>query len=97
MRKTERDVELTGQFRRDWKQLKRGRYAQALDQDFSTLLSLLRSDAILPDRYHDHQLGSEWKDCRDCHLKPDLVLIYLKPDDDTVRLIRLGSHSQLIL
>jgi len=23
------------------------------------------------------------------------VLIYLKPDDDTLRLVRLGSHSEL--
>ena len=32
---------------------------------------------------------------RDCHVKPDLVLIYEKPDDDTLRLVRLGSHSEL--
>jgi hypothetical protein len=28
-------------------------------------------------------------------LKPDLVLIYQKPDDETLRLVRLGSHSEL--
>ncbi|ABV85292.1 MULTISPECIES: type II toxin-antitoxin system mRNA interferase toxin, RelE/StbE family [spotted fever group] len=38
---------------------------------------------------------SNWKDCRDCHIKPDLVLIYRKPDADTLELIRLGSHSAL--
>ena len=32
---------------------------------------------------------------RDCHVKPDLVLIYQKPDADTLRLVRLGSHSEL--
>lgn len=36
-----------------------------------------------------------WKDFRDCHIKPDLVLIYRKPDADTLELIRLGSHSTL--
>ena len=32
---------------------------------------------------------------RDCHVKPDLVLIYQKPNADTLRLVRLGSHSEL--
>lgn len=36
-------------------------------------------------------------DCRDCHVKPNLVLIYRKPDADTLELVRLGSHSELSL
>jgi addiction module RelE/StbE family toxin len=31
----------------------------------------------------------------DCHVKPDLVLIYRKPDAETLQLVRLGSHSEL--
>ena len=30
-------------------------------------------------------------------LDADLVLIYQKPDADTLRLVRLGSHSELSL
>ena len=45
-------------------------------------------------RYHDNALSGEWADRRDCHVKPDLVLIYQKPDADTLRLVRLGSHAQ---
>jgi mRNA interferase YafQ len=37
----------------------------------------------------------EWKDYRDCHIKPDLVLIYRKPGMETLQLVRLGSHSHL--
>jgi mRNA interferase YafQ len=37
----------------------------------------------------------KWNDCRDCHVLPDLVLIYRKPDKDTLDLIRLGSQSEL--
>ena len=40
-------------------------------------------------------LSGEWSGFRDCHIKPDLVLIYEKPDTDTLRLVRLGSHSEL--
>lgn len=32
---------------------------------------------------------------RDCHIRPDLVLIYRKPDEGTLELVRLGSHSEL--
>ena len=31
----------------------------------------------------------------DCHVRPDLVLIYRKPDSATLELVRLGSHSEL--
>ena len=40
-------------------------------------------------------LTGDWKDHRDCHIKPDLVLIYRKPDDALLQLVRLGSHSAL--
>ncbi|KMQ72798.1 YafQ toxin protein [Candidatus Burkholderia pumila] len=45
----------------------------------------------------DHALIGEWSDHRDCHLKPDLVLIliYRKPDPSTLQLVRLGSHTEL--
>ena len=49
----------------------------------------------LPQRYFDHPLSGEWSGFRDCHIRPDLVLIYEKPDDHTLRLVRLGSHSEL--
>jgi len=52
-------------------------------------------DEALADRHHDHPLSGEWAGFRDCHVKPDLVLIYEKPDDETLRLVRLGSHSEL--
>jgi mRNA interferase YafQ len=32
---------------------------------------------------------------RDCHLKPDLILIYRKPDAERLQLVRLGSHTEL--
>ncbi len=53
------------------------------------------ADITLPVTMRDHALIGNWKDCRDCHIKPDLVLIYRKPDADTLELIRLGSHSEL--
>ena len=59
------------------------------------ILVALATDAPLEPRYRDHELTGEWAGYRDCHVKPDLVLIYRKPDATTLRLARLGSHSEL--
>jgi len=40
-------------------------------------------------------LIGKWLDYRDCHLKPDLVLIYRKPNDLDLERVRLGAHSEL--
>ncbi|MGD7034404.1 type II toxin-antitoxin system YafQ family toxin [Methylotuvimicrobium buryatense] len=58
-------------------------------------MDCLANDRLLESRHQDHALSGNWKDYRDCHIKPDLVLIYQKPDEATVRLVRLGSHSEL--
>jgi len=49
----------------------------------------------LPQRYADHPLTGERKGYRDCHIPPDLILIYLKPDNVALELVRLVSHSEL--
>jgi mRNA interferase YafQ len=59
------------------------------------ILGLLLSDRDLFEKHSDHGLAGEWRDHRECHLKPDLLLIYAKPDAETLRLVRLGSHSEL--
>ena len=58
-------------------------------------LILLAADSPLPPNYRDHPLTGDWADARDCHLRPDLVLIYRKPDAEKLQLLRLGSHSEL--
>ena len=55
----------------------------------------LASNVVLAPRLRDHALMGEWKDNRDCHIKPDLMLIYPKQDAATFRLVRLGSHREL--
>lgn len=92
-----RTIRRTGRFKRDYKREAKGRHRATLDQDLLALVSLLAADAPLPEKYRDHALAGEWHDHRDCHLKPDLVLIYRKPDADTLELVRLGSHSELSL
>ncbi|WP_374498700.1 type II toxin-antitoxin system YafQ family toxin [Zoogloea sp.] len=90
-----RKIDPTGQFRRDYKREAKGQHRATLDADLVPVLEALARDQPLEPRHRDHALTGEWKDHRDCHVKPDLVLIYRKPDDATLQLVRLGSHSEL--
>ena len=55
----------------------------------------LAADQSLPAANRDHALSGDWTACRECHIRPDLLLIYRKMDADTLELVRLGSHSDL--
>ena len=90
-----RTIEHTTRFRRDYKREKKGRHATRLDAWLTLVIDMLVNDTPLPARYQDHALSGEWSDHRDCHVRPDLVLLYRKPDKDTLQLVRLGSHSEL--
>ena len=90
-----RTVKYTGRFKRDYRREKSGRHGRRLDEIFMAVVDRLAADTPLPRRNFDHALTGEWTDHRDCHVRPDLVLIYRKPDDETLELVRLGSHSEL--
>ena len=90
-----RTIERTGQFKRDYKREAKGRHRKVLDELLLEVLRALISNEALPARNRDHALSGDWADHRDCHLKPDLVLIYRLPDEETLQLVRLGSHSEL--
>jgi len=90
-----REIERTTRFKRDYKREKKGQHRSILDEGLVAVLTLLIADKPLPERFRDHPLTGNWAGFRDCHVKPDLVLIYEKPDANTLRLIRLGSHSEL--
>lgn len=92
-----RTIEWTAQFKRDLKREARGQHREALQQEFVQILRALVNDKLLAEKHRDHELSGKWKDHRDCHIKPDLVLIYRKPNAEVLQLIRLGSHSELSL
>lgn len=56
---------------------------------------LLAADQPLLEGNLDHALSGDWAEYRECHLKPDLLLVYRKSGDDLLKLARLGSHSEL--
>ncbi len=90
-----RTIERSTAFKRDYKREARGQHRATLDDDLLPVLGALANDKLLEPRHRDHELSGDWSGYRECHAKPDLLLIYKKPDKDTLWLARLGSHSEL--
>lgn len=59
------------------------------------VMYLLQRNQPLPRKYLDHALRGEMEGFRDCHIFNDLVLIYQLVDNAELKLIRLGSHSEI--
>jgi len=92
-----REIDWTSQFKKDYKREKKNQRGASLDADLGAVLDLLVQDSPLRATHQDHALSGEWKDFRDCHVRPDLVLIYRKKGKSVLELARLGSHAQLTL
>ncbi|MBV8868083.1 MAG: type II toxin-antitoxin system YafQ family toxin [Acetobacteraceae bacterium] len=90
-----RTIQPVNAYRRDLRRVKSNPHHRRLDAFLISLLELLAADKPLPASNRDHSLSGDWADHRECHVKPDLLLIYRKPDPETLQLVRLGSHSDL--
>jgi mRNA interferase YafQ len=87
MRSIRRDT----QFRKDVKLLVK----RVKDMDkLKEIIDLLVRSQELPARTRDHQLKGTLKDCRECHIEGDWLLIY-RIEGSELCLIRTGSHSDL--
>ena len=88
------DIKRTTQFKKDVKlMLKQGKDIEALLE----AVELLRTDAPLPERYHDHALSGNWFGKRECHIDPDWLLVYEKCEGLLLlTLLRTGLHSTLL-
>lgn len=76
------------------KDLKKYQHNKTVQKAFDKVLKLLVKEEKLPEKYLDHPLSGNYIGCRECHLKPDTLLIYWT-DDEIVYLSRIGSHSEL--
>jgi len=90
-----RKIEFTTRFNRDFKREFKGQHGKTLDNNLRAAVALIASGIALPPNMRDHPLSGSWEDHRDCHLRPDLVLIYRFIGQDVVQFVRLGSHSEL--
>lgn len=88
-------INRTSRFKKDYKRELKGRHGPTLKKEFSQLLFQILTGEPLAEKHRDHSLTGEWQNHRDLHIKPDLVLIYRKTQDEVLHLVRLGSHSEL--
>ena len=88
-----RKVVPSTKFRRDYK--RECKSDSKLESRLASVIETLANDMPLPERMRDHALSGELADTRECHVKPDLLLIYRKEEEGELGLVRLGSHSEL--
>jgi len=90
-----RTIERSSIFKKDYKREAKGKYQKTLDKKLIPVLINLANDQPLAHKYKDHNLSGNWATYRECHITPDLLLIYSKPCENILKLVRLGSHSNL--
>ena len=86
-------IKYVSRFKKDFK-----RYQNQIVilQELNHVFKLLLARKKLPEKYRDHTLSGGYSGMRECHVKPDVLLIYWI-DEKNNKLIfeRLGSHSEL--
>lgn len=81
---------MSNAFKRDLKK----HYLALIGEGWTQVSDCLLNNKPIPEKYQDHALTGNWQGFRDCHLKPDLVLIYRIVDNE-IELHRLNSHSEI--
>ena len=81
----------TSSFKKDYKKL-----SQKNKDLLKEVLIKLVNNETLEEKYKDHKLIGDYLGCKECHIKPDLLLIYrIENQILELSLIRVGKHSEL--
>ena len=87
-----RELKITSQFKKD---LKRYKNQHSKIQKLETVLKFLQQEIPIPPEYKPHRLLGDYKDCMECHIEADTLLIWFDENTNVVKLLRLGNHSEL--
>lgn len=88
-----KEIKSGRQFKRDLK-----RYAnqpKKIRELYEFVSNYLKIGAEIPPEYHAHMLIGDYAGYTECHIQGDFLLIWIDETSDVVKLIRLGSHSEL--
>lgn len=89
-------VKYSKEFKKSLKKVTKQR--KNIDKLFDVVNMLSKKQKLEP-KYKNHQLYNDkrFKDCRDCHIEPDWILIYKYLEDEIVLLlVNTGSHSEVL-
>ncbi len=82
----------TGQFKKDFKKIANDKKKlTALER----VLDLLIETGTVTAEYKPHPLTGNYKGALECHVENDFLLIWVDQKDQIIKLVRLGSHSEL--
>lgn len=86
-------VQWTSRFKKDYKLcISRGLNMSLIDD----AIRILAEKGSLPAEYKEHNLTGDWQGFRECHIKPDWLMVYAVGNNTlTLTLSRTGTHSDL--
>ncbi|MDR2956346.1 MAG: type II toxin-antitoxin system YafQ family toxin, partial [Prevotella sp.] len=59
------------------------------------VLIMLENEVDLPAELKAHRLTGQYKDCMECHVEGDFLLVWFDDENNIIQILRLGSHSEL--
>lgn len=78
------------------KDLKKYQHDRKVLSELELVLDCLIGKHPLDKKYHNHRLKGEFVDCYECHIYPDVLMIYkIEKDEICILLLRIGSHAKL--
>ena len=88
-----RELRVVKSFRKDMKKLSENEIEKT-----KVVVKQLQADIPLEPKYRDHQLHGNYEGWSECHVEPDLLLVYKKGEDDNtlyLALLRISSHTNI--
>ena len=86
------ELNFSNKFKRD---MKKQPLELFISEEWIEIIACLSTGVPMKEKYCDHDLKGNWKGYRECHITPDLLLIYKYQDNNDILLYRIGSHSEL--
>lgn len=86
------ELQYSTQFKKD---LKRIKHDQAKIDALQTVLNQLANEGFVDISYRPHMLSGEYSECLECHVQNDFLLIWIDDETKIIKLVRVGSHSEL--
>jgi len=88
-----KEIKATNSFKKDLKRF--ANQSKKLMELYYFIDNYLRTGATIPDKYRAHMLHGDYAEHMECHIEGDYLLIWIDEENNVVKLIRLGSHSEL--
>ena len=85
-------LKMTGQFKKD---LKRIQNNLKKIEHLKAVLTSLQETGLVPENYNPHKLTGNYNGFMECHVENDLLLIWLDEEENIIKLVLRGSHSEL--